>query len=170
VSRKTLAQRLDDSVRWTGIPDAAMRAPRRRPLRALSTLALTLATAGLIVMIAGSARLQWFGYGMIMLGFCFASFMPVWGPLKPWSTLVEPVDERERAVRARAFLIALSVIAFVAVCGLWLIVPLSILAKWSDNMLRMAILGLAFLIATLYSALPTCIASWSERPLPDDED
>jgi hypothetical protein len=168
MSRKPLVQRLDDSVRWTGIPDLVMRTPRRRPQRWWSTLAIVAATAGLVVAI-GWPALRWPGYAVLVTAFSIANFMPMFGPLKPWAG-TEPIDERERAGRARAFLIALSVISFVAVFGLWTIVAMSTVGDWSAATLRLSIVDLAFYIAALYSALPTCIASWAERRLPDEEE
>ncbi|WP_267388097.1 hypothetical protein [Sphingomonas sp. GC_Shp_3] len=167
MTRKTIAQYLDDSVRWTRIP-AIVAPPRRRPLRMWSTLAILAATGALVVAIFWPA-LRWPGYAVLIAAFGIANFMPIFGPLKPWGG-TEPIDERERANRARAFLIALSVISVVAVAGLWTIVALSIMGNWDVDLLRQTNIDLAFYIAALYSALPTCIASWTEPRLRDDED
>jgi len=168
MTHKTLAQRLDDSVRWTGTAATVAKPRHRRPQRWWSTLAIVVATAGLVVAI-GWPALRWPGYAVLMAAFSIANFMPIFGPLKPWGG-TEPIDERERAIRANAFLIALSVVSFVAVVGMWGAVATSAFGNWDGATLRLAIVDLAFYIAALYSALPTCVASWVERRLPDEDD
>jgi cytochrome bd-type quinol oxidase subunit 2 len=164
--RKGMLERLDDSVRWTGIPAFAVGHPRRRSLRWPSVVVLVLAVAGLLVDL-GQPNL-WWGYAMLMLGFGVANLMPILGPVKPWGG-PERVDESDRALRARAFLAAFSALAAVAVIGLWAIVGLSLVQGWTADALRSTIMKLAFVQATIYTAGPTCYASWARAPI-DDED
>jgi len=164
--RKGMLERLDDSVRWTGIPAIAAGHPRRRSLRWPSVAVLVLATAGFLV--GFGQPNQWWGYAILMLGFGLANLMPILGPVKPWGG-PERVDEFDRALRARAFLAAFSALAAVAVIGLWAIVGLSLVQGWTADALRSTIMKLAFVLATIYTAGPTCYASWARAPI-DDED
>ena len=166
MSRKTLLQHLDDSVEWTGIPALASKRPRRRPLRWLSTASLALAAFGFFAGFGQPGR--WWGYAFLMLGFVLGNMMPVWGPIKQWGS-VEHVDEFDRVLRARAFLAAFTGLSAVAVLSLLLIVGLSTLQDWTTGTLRSTIMQLALLLAAIYSAGPTCYASWAQAPIRDDE-
>ena len=164
--RKGMLERLDDSVRWTGIPAVAAGHPHRRSLRWPSVAVLVLAGAGFLV--GFGQPNQWWGYAILMLGFGLANLMPILGPVRPWGG-PERVDEFDRALRARAFLAAFSALAAVAVIGLWAIVGLSLVQGWTADALRSTIMMLAFVLATIYTAGPTCYASWARVPI-DDED
>lgn len=160
-----ILENLDSSVHWTGIPELAQGHPRRRPLRWLSAFALVLAILGFVV----DLGLTWgWGYALLMLGFCLSSLMPVWGPLKPWGGL-ELADELDRLLRTRAYLVALTALGAVAVFGLLLIVGLSALQGWPVDILRWTIVKFAFLLGTIYSAGPTCYASWAQAPISEDD-
>ena len=102
-----------------------------------------------------------------MLGFSIANFMPIWGPIKPWATQ-ERVDEFDRELRARSYLAAFRALGLVAVIGLFLTVGMSALQGWSSDALRWTVMKLAFFLATIYSAGPTCYASWTQLSLGED--
>ena len=106
-------------------------------------------------------------YAMLMLGFGLANLLPIFGPVKPWGG-PERVDEFDRALRARAFLAAFSALAAVAVIGLWAIVGLSLVQGWTADALRSTVMKLAFVLATIYTAGPTCYASWARAPIDED--
>lgn len=163
--RKTIAERLDDSVRWTGLP-LNVEHPRRRSLRWLSITVLLLAGAG-FAMTFGQPKLGW-GYSLLIIGFSISNFLPIWGPIKPWGT-VEQVDEFDRALRARAFLLSFSLLAVTAVAGLWAIVALSMQATPSVDAIRLAAISLSFLLTVIYTAGPTCYASWTLGRSADDD-
>lgn len=163
--RKSIAERLDDSVRWTGIT-ADLKPPRRRALRWISSILLALGVTG-FVMAFGQPRLG-LGYSILVMCFSLSTVLPIWGPIKPWGTL-ERADEFDRALRARAFLVALSVLAVTAIVGLGLIVGLSLAQDWTDDTLRYAALNLGSLLVLIYTAVPTCYASWTLRPVGDDD-
>ena len=166
--RKTLAERLDDSVRWTGIPDLAKSPPHRRPRRWAPLLALTLATGGLLYAIADDTGL-FFGNVLVAMGLAVAVFMPLSGPVKNW-TASEAADERERELRRTAYLVALTAVAATAFAGILLLAGLSLALGWSTYQLCFRLMVLAYYLATLYSAVPTLYASWALRPEPEDED
>ncbi len=164
---KTLAQRLDDVAELTHIPSIAMHPPRRRPMRWLPIAALVLATAGLIVLLT-SARAYWAGYAIIMLAFTFSVWLPAFGPIKPWTSVNERVDEHDAMVRKNAYLAALPAIlifAFIALSGLPV---LAILTHWPVEHLSIAGTACAFYLFTLWTTIPTLHASWKWRA--DDED
>ncbi len=163
--RKSIAERLDDGVRWTGLPYDWSN-PLRRKLRWMSSIVLALGIAG-FVMAFGQPR-QGLGSWLLIMCFSLGNVLPVWGPIKPWGTL-ERADEFDRALRARAFLVALSVLAATAIIGLGLIVGLSLAQEWTDHTLRTAAMHLAFLLMVIYGAGPTCYASWTLRPVGDDD-
>jgi MFS family permease len=166
--RKTLAERLDDSVQWTGIPDLVKKPPHRRPRRWAPLLALTLATGGLLYAIADNAGLP-FGYMFVMVGYAVAVFMPLSGPVKNW-TASEVADERERELRRTAYLVALTAVAGTAFGGIMLLAALTVVLGWSIDQLCFRLMALAFYLATQYSAVPTLYASWALRPEREDED
>ena len=164
--RKSILALLDSSVRWTGIPNLAEWRPRRRPLRWPSSIALAFAVVGFTADF-GQSRI-WWGYALLMLGFSFANFMPIWGPIKPVASQ-ERVDEFDRTLRDRASLFTFRALGLVAVIGLWFTVGISALQGWDADALRWTVSKFAFLLATIYSAGPTCYASWTQLPISDDD-
>ncbi len=167
MSHKPLLERMDDAVRWTGIPALAGKAPRRRPLRWPSTIALLLAIAGFALALF-RPDLWLVGYAPLVLSLAIAGFMPILGPLKPWNGL-ELVDERDRTEQAKAYLAALGMVAFAAVIAILMIVGLSLVSNWPIWTMRLLLIDLLMLIITIFLAGPTCFASWAEQPLDDDE-
>ena len=157
---------LDNSVRWTGIPDLVERPIRRRPLRWMSIVALACVVAGFVADLAQSN--VWWTYALLMVGFMIANVMPMWGPIKPWGGQ-ERADEFDKALRARAYLVAFRSLAAVALLGFWLTVGLSVFHDWNADALRWAIMKLAVLLEIIYSAGPTCYASWTQVPVRDDD-
>lgn len=163
MTRKTLLERLDDLVGWTGIPALSQQPPRRRQVRWPATVALVLAFGGAITAtVQGfSSSGYWIGYAALMAGFSIGNFTSIFGPLKPPASLVERVDEWDRSARAQAYLVTFSVFAATAFVGLfamlWTIayVPNSLSAK--------PVLILLFLLMTILTTTPTAYASWRWR-------
>jgi hypothetical protein len=91
------------------------------------------------------------------------------GPIKPWMSYSEHVDELDTEIRAKAYLTALPIILLAAVCGL---VGLPVLA-WVQRRppTEMVALGgfAAMYLLILWNAVPTLRASW-QRPPADEED
>ncbi|WP_296616369.1 hypothetical protein [Sphingomonas sp.] len=166
---KPLMQRLDDVAKLTGIPDLARRPPRRRPLRGLALIALALGTVGMAVTLFGG-RVLLVGDGILLAGFVLSGWLPLMGPIKPWMSFTERVDELDAQIRAKAYLTALPVILFCAVCGL---VGLPILA-WVQQRppAEMVALGgfAAMYLLTLWNAVPTLHASWQRGSTEDEDD
>lgn len=167
--RKTLPQRLDDSVRWTGIPALAQGHPRRRHLRVAPAIALLMAFGAIALSIA-TADLRWPGYILSALAFAVSVWVPLFGPIKPWGSF-ERTDERERAIRAEAYLVTFPVVLLVAVVGLMVAPALTVLASWPAPRLELLLFGFGFTVLTLYNALPSLYASLTtRRPATDEED
>ena len=159
--RKTRLERLDDLVRWTGIPALSEQPPRRRPLRWPATLALTLALVGYATMAAVefAGRTSAIGNAALMVGFATGVFMKIFGPLKPYGTVIERVDEWDRAARARSYLFTFVAFAVTTLVGLMLILATLALTQ-SIEATGQAIMALFFLLMTIISAMPTAHASW----------
>jgi hypothetical protein len=169
MTTKPLTERLDDIANLTGIPALTARPRPRRPLRGLAIIALVLGTIGMAIALFGG-RLLLIGDGVLVIGFILSGWLPLMGPIKPWMSFTERVDELDAQIRARAYLTALPIILFVAVCGL---VGLPILA-WVQQRppAEMVVLGgfVAMYLLTLWNAVPTLHASWRRQPVEELDD
>jgi len=165
---KPLTERLDDIAYLAGIPALTARPRPRRPLRGLAIIALVLGTIGMAIALFGG-RVLLIGDGVLVLGFILSGWLPLMGPIKPWMSFTERVDELDAQIRAKAYLTALPIILLVAVCGL---VGLPVLA-WVQHRppAEMVALGgfAAMYLLILWNAVPTLRASW-QRGSTDDED
>lgn len=164
--RKSLLVRINDAVLWTGVPRLAMGKVRRRPMRWWPILALTLATIGLGVILFSPSK-YWIGYSALMFGFGVANFLPLKGPLKRPSDVI---DERERTLRRDALLIGFGTISVVAFLCLWILAALTVLRDWPRDILLRAMVAFGFYFMTIYSSVPTLYASWAIPEPIDDED
>jgi len=162
-----LLQGLDAAAERTGVPGLVTRIPRRRHLRWLPVVALSLASAGLGLGLIRADLLSW-GYALLLAGFALSVILPLLGPVKPWGG-PGMVDEFDRAVRSRAFLVTFAGISLAAVLGIWLIVGLSLLGAWPKEILIGEISVLSLYLMTLYSAMPTLYSSWTTRPIGEDD-
>lgn len=166
---RSLAQRLDDLANLTGFPQLSERmtgAQRRRHLRWLPIVALALPTSGLIIALTMPDR-SWLGLVMIGFGNGFAGFLPLFGPVKPWGT-ISGVDERDRQVRRDAYFIAFATISLVAVLGLFALIGLAFLERWTSITLMVEMGALALYLLSLFSTIPTLHASWATRPIDEE--
>lgn len=169
MTRKTVPQRLDALVGWTGIPDLAQHPPRRRPLRWPATLALILAFGGVALSLTQGMRtpLAMAGYGLEMLGFAIASFVKILGPLKPCGS-AETADEWDRMVRARAYLWTFAVFGVTTMVALFLLMA-GLAFDWPKRALMQGGAQTLFLLFTILSATPAAQASWAVRWHQDDD-
>lgn len=167
--KKTILDRLDDSVRWTGLAEVAQARPRRRHLRWLPVVALTTGTAGMLTVITWPQGYHYFiGHAGVIFGFLIGSWLPLFGPLKPWGTL-EAVDEFDRALRRDAFFVGFATISIVAFLGIWLLVGVTVTEGLTRDALLRAMTSFGLYLLSLYSAVPTLYASWTTRPIIDDD-
>lgn len=164
MTRRTLSERLDDLVRWTGIPALTEQPVRRRPLRWPSTMALVLAGTGFVVAMAhtgGTGRASAIGQAVLLCGFALGNVMKIHGPLKPFGS-IEHVDEWDQVTRARAYLFTFAAFAAVTFAGLAVLLAGGAM-NWPTDAIGRGAMALFFLLATIAATLPTAHASWTVR-------
>jgi hypothetical protein len=165
---KSLNQRLDDLANSTGVSKLVAYQPRRRPLRGLAILSLLLGATGLIIGLIGTDW-YWTAEALMMVGFFLSGWLPLFGPVKPWASMRERVDEYDEAVRSRAYLVALPAILIAGAFGLFALPTLAAL-QHRNPWETIALCGLgAFYLLLLWNAIPTLHASLQLPPAEDDE-
>lgn len=160
---------LDDLSRRTGIPALAEGHPRRRLLRWTPGFALLLALAGIGIAFLAPAHQFWLGQSLLSFGFPIGMCCQLWGPVKPWGTQ-ETVDEWDRDLRRRAFLVGFASMALAGLALFWVIAAATAAYDWSGADIARRAMSCAFFLMTLYSAVPTLYASWATRPLDPAEE
>lgn len=169
MSAKPLVERLDDIANRTGIPGLIVQPPRRRPLRGLAAVSLASGTVG-IAMTCIAHQWLWPGEAVLMAGFFLSGLLPLKGPIKPWMSVDERVDERDADIRAKAYLTLLPIILFVAIIGLAGIPAIGWLQHRSaPETVALGGFGAIYLL-TLWNTIPTLHASWQRAPADDEED
>ncbi len=160
---------LDDLSRRTGIPAFAEGQPRRRLLRWTPVVALAMAIPGLGIEFLSTGRQAFYGHALLTYSFVIATFCPIFGPVKPWGT-ADWIDEWDRDLRRRSFLVAFASMAFTGLVLFCTITAAAAFGNWSASETSFRAMGCTFFLMTLYSAVPTLYASWTIRPLDPDED
>ena len=132
-------------------------------------MTLAIATVGLIIMLLRPSS-HGIGYLILMVGFAIGNFLPMFGPVKPPFHANDEVDEGQRNLRCKAFLIGFGTISAAAFLGLWVLIALTELQNWSQHMLLRAMMALTFYFLVLFSTVPTLYASWATPvPVADEE-
>ena len=167
MKRKTIPERLDDSVRWTGIPSALEVFERqddsqRRHLRWLPLIALAAYFAGAGLMIFGE-RPQILGPLVALFGFLSSAFVPIFGPVKAWGSLT--LDEYDRDVRRRAFLFAYAACTMFAIAAFIGIAAMVAPGIQEPRRVIYALLLSPGAILTMQATLPTLYTSWRTKPV-----
>lgn len=174
---KSFLSRLDDSVRWTGMPARVASQmsddPDRkyRPLRwspigpiafACSLLVISLVWPPLLEVMHPGALI---GVIVAFWGGIFAMIPGIHmnGPLGK-SSLED--DEREAALRKDASLVCLGLLAIINVFGQPLLMILSHLQDWKFAQTASVVTTAFLLNATLWGCLPTLYASWKSGQPP----
>lgn len=160
--------RLDRIANRTGIPQMAAGNPRRRHMRWLPIIALLLAVAGTASAIIVGAPQYWIAYAVTVFAFFTSLWMPLFGPIKPWQPQTT-VDEYDRALRSQAYLATLPVITILAVGALFGLAVAAILLRWDVSHLGLRMMTTAFLLMTIWNAVPTLYASWATRPIGEND-
>lgn len=164
---KPLTERLDDIANLTGIPSLMAQSPRRGPLRGLAAVSLALSTIGML-MACISYLWLWISEAVLMAGFALSVWLPLKGPIKPWMSVDERVDERDADVRAKAYLTLPPIFLLVATIGLAGIPAIGWLQHRSaPETVTLGGFGAIYLL-TLWNVIPTLHASL--RPSPEEED
>ena len=146
--------------------------PRPRNLRWLPLLPLAAMAVGYGVMVAefrpGGTSIQ-LGFGGIVLfliGYFCVGLVRLFGPRL--ADLQHPLDERERAIRARAGNISFFIVTVLAMIFCFYGGYAAIFGSWMPRAaIEWVYLGLGFQAAAM--ALPVWVASWLQ-PKPDPED
>lgn len=162
--RKTIPQRMDDLVNWTGVPAFSRGKFRRRPFRWLSALALAGTFGGFVATWAGGfvGRPFALGYMVLIASFLLGMVVQVMGPLKPFNSTAERADEFDRALRTRAYLFAYPAFALATLLGLMLAIWMMVM-DWPRAAVLNCLGELIFALITLGFTLPTAYASWAVR-------
>ncbi len=165
---KPLTERLDDLANSTGLPKLFAYQPRRRRLRALPIIALLLGTIGIGIGLIGTSW-YWISEALLMAGFLLSVWMPIFGPIKPWASRRERVDEYDETVRSQAYLAALPAILIAGAFGLFALPALAAL-QHRNPWETIALCGLgAFYLPLLWNAIPTLHASLRDAPEEEDD-
>jgi hypothetical protein len=62
-------------------------------------IALALGTIGMTITLFGG-RILLLGDGILLAGFIVSGWLPLMGPIKPWMSFIERVDELDTEIRA----------------------------------------------------------------------
>jgi hypothetical protein len=174
-SRRGILSRLDNTLRWTGIParvaDEMSDAPsvdyKHRPLRWIPIWPIAFSCALFILCLTWPFALNLEPL-VCSLGGVIAASAPgihMNGPLgKP--SLED--DEREAALRKDSFLFCLGLLAFLNCLGQPVLMILSHLQNWQTVHTASVAGSVLMLNATLFGCLPTLYASWNLRQLPKE--
>lgn len=160
---------LDSLANHTGIAALAEGKPRRRLLRWTPAVALLLAVTGIGIEFLAAPRQFSLGQSLLSVGFPIGMFCQLWGPVKPWGTQ-EAVDEWDRDLRRRAFLVGFASMGLTGLALFWGMAAAVALRDWSSTEIAPRAMGYAFFLMTLYGAVPTLYASWATRPLDPAEE
>lgn len=177
-SHRSILSRLDDSLRWTGIPDRVAddlsdhpsvdRA--HRPLRWVPLLVIAFSCIPLVLCLILPANVSP-GAGVgIMTGMAIsiatgALLIYTNGPLGKPS---RDDDEREAALRKDSFLFCLGLLAALNCLGQPVLLLVSHWQHWPAVQSVIVVFCTLIVNATLLGTLPTLYASWNSRPLPKE--
>jgi len=170
-SHRSILSRLDDAVRWTGIParvaDEMSDAPsvdrKHRPLRWIPIWPIAFSCALFILSLTWPSALSLVALVPVIVA--LAPMIHMNGPLgKP--SLED--DEREAALRKDSFLFCLGLLACLNCLGQPILMTLSHLQSW-QTLHSVSVAGSALMLnATLFGCLPTLYASWNLPQLPKE--
>lgn len=167
---KTVPQRLDDLVEWTGIPALQRRFEqsdgRRYRLRVWPMVVILIGTGGLLLGLFDPDR-YFLGQALVSAAIMGSMWLPIFGPVKPWNS-PSLVDEYDRRVRSEAYIFTLTIVACGALIALFGLGLGAVLAEWPRDALVRAMQITAFYLLTLLSSLPTLHASLRIAPIEDD--
>jgi hypothetical protein len=173
--QRNILARLDNALRWTGIParvaedmsDAPSVDRKHRPLRWLPLWVIAFSCALFILTLRWPSALNPVAL-MASLGGVIAALLPgihMNGPLgKP--SLDD--DEREAALRKNSFLFCLGLLACLNCLGQPVLMILSHLQNWRLSHVVSVAISALLLNGTLLGSLPTLYASWTLPRLPQE--
>ena len=174
-SHRSTLSRLDDAVRWTGIParvaDAMSDNPsvdrKHQPLRWSPLVLIAVSCLQLVVCLIWPQIMDRFSLGVVvsimpgMLGIMTGVLIIYMsGPLGKPS---REDDEREAALRKDSFLFCLGLLAGLNCLGQPILLIVSHWQNWQTGHSAIVVICALILNATLLGTLPTLYASWNER-------
>jgi hypothetical protein len=173
--------RLDNSVRWTGMParvaDALSDAPsvdrKHQPLRWIPLWPIAFSCALFVFCLAWPAVLDQLRPGSVIaiITALMASIMGMAPAIYMSGPLGKPAlddDEREAALRKDSFLFCLGLLAALNCLGQPIFMILSHWQNWQIERSACVTLSALILNASLFGSLPTLYASWNLRRLPKE--
>jgi len=168
----TLLEKMDRLVYATGIDRIVFMKFKPRTLRWTPLLVFAVLIAGYSLMaraVQSPNRTFLTGCALFYGAFMVAAFLRVFGP-RFTGTVLQPLDERELTVKARAHAISGAVLATFAMLGCFYMTVAGVPGLWYPHA-PLDWMNLGFGIQATGILLPTLIASWMQpQPLADDED
>jgi hypothetical protein len=176
---ETFLSRLDNTLRWTGIParvaDAMSDVPsvdcKQRPLRWIPLWPIVFSCALFILSLTWPPALDlispW-AFIAIIAGL-MAGIMGMVPSIHLNGPLGKPSledDEREAALRKDSFLFCLALLAFLNCLGQPILMILSHLQNWQTVHSASVAISALMLNAAVFGCLPTLYANWHLRQLP----
>ena len=172
---ETFLSRLDNTLRWTGIParvaDAMSDAPsvdrKHRPLRWIPIWPIAFSCALFILSLIWQSALNLMAL-VPSLDAVIVALVPVIHISGPLGKPSLEDDEREAALRKDSFLFCLGLLAFLNCLGQPFLMILSHWQNWQTARSMSVAISALMLNATLLGCLPTLYASWNLRQLPKE--
>ena len=177
-SHRSILSRLDDAVRWTGIParvaddmsDDPSVDRNHRPLRWSPLLLIAFSCVLLILCLIWPPKVSPGAVVGIMTGMALSIvtggvLVYTNGPLGKPSC---EDDEREAALRKDSFLFCLGLLAALNCLGQPILLIVSHWQNWQTAQSAIVVFCALILNATLLGTLPTLYASWNSRQLPKE--
>ena len=177
-SHRSILSRLDDAVRWTGIParvaDDMSADPsvdrNHRPMRWIPLLLIAFACVLLILCLILLTKVSPGAVVGIMTGMA-VSIMTGGVLIYTSGPLGKPSaedDEREALLRKDSFLFCFGLLAGLNCLGQPILLFVSHWQNWQTAHSAIVVFCALILNATLLGALPTLYASWKSRQLPNE--
>lgn len=168
----TLLQRMDRLVYATRLDRVVFMKIQPRTLRWTPLFVLAALVAGYGIMAQATIGLDrkfLLGWLLFYGAYLTAAFLRVFGP-RFIPTALHPLDEREMAVKMRAYALSGSLLVSLAMLGCFYLAFAAVLRLWQPrNPNDWVSLGLGMQAVAML--LPVLIASWIEpRPAPNQED
>jgi len=167
----TLLEKMDRAVYATGIDRIIFMKMRPRTLRFTPLLVFAVLIAGYTLMtraVQSPNRTFLIGCALFYGAFMVATFLRVFGP-RFTGTVLQPLDERELTVKARAHAISGAVLATFAMLGCFYMAIAGLPGFWYPRA-PLDWMNLGFGIQATGILLPTLIASWLQPRAPADEE
>lgn len=168
----TLLQRMDRLVYATRLDRVVFMKIQPRTLRWTPLFVLAALVAGYVLMAKTTPRPDrdfLLGWLLFYGAYLTAAFLRVFGP-RFISTALQPLDEREMAVKMRAYALSGILLVGFAMLGCFYLAGAGLLRLWQPHTPNDWV-SLGFGLQATAMLLPTLIASWIEpRPASDQED